>query len=487
MGVYKVKLVESIFRYLTTLTACRADGDGTAVIEPPVIPVAESALSDIAAGDKPAGKAPEPKKENKPPVIENPLENYVGSKEVNPEQRPLKKIDRKAFGSKAEMDRFIQEAGKELLMSDEDIASDKKAAEEIAKKEKTPGDKKTVDGKEGKPGKRDEGGKFKKGETVEDNSEEDATKAFFETTGIDEKEFAKLPEKIQEKLVEGYSKGFEATGKTGEIEKQHGELKTQVTNLVKDAVIAARLEEIATGKSFVAKDLPVPTGIEIENLMEAAGDKAGFQRALVEFMSKKAGDVIAVERSVIESKARREKLESEAMAVVNEMVALEKRIGITEKDIKNVDEKHAEYEAWKGENGLFNFFKKHRLSLSQIKEIGSEKLLTLLAKDRGWDKERDKKVYAQGAKALLAKIKEAAGKARTLDMGKMSASPEAENNQRGYDRNSLVSEVAAGSLNNWERLLEQADQRGDKKMISALTAIREQAMYQRKKQHTPSD
>ncbi len=492
MFVRKNSVFAKILMGLSTLTACMADGGDGAGEKP--ADGDGSGVGDLPSGDdKKGGEKPDSKaKEEKPDVNKNPLESYVGSKDVNPDQRPLKKFDRSAFRSKEEIDRFVSEAGKELIMTDEEIAAARKAEKEKkaadGKKDKESEGKDGTGDKEKKATDRDEKGKFKKGDKDEEKPiDDEASLEFFKTTGIDEKEFSALPEKIQEKLVEGYSKGFETTGKNSELETKHGELKSQLDNLVKDSVIAARLEEIASGKNFVARDLPVPTGEEIESLMEAAADKAGFQKALVEFMASKAADVISVERSVIESKARREKMESDAMAVISEMAQKEKRIGITESDLSKINKEHAEYEAWKGEKGLFNFFKKHKLSLVQIKEMGTEKLLAILAKDRGWDKERDQKVFQQGAKALLQKIRDAASKARTIDMGKKSAQPGADKNSRGYDRTSLVSEIAAGTSKNWERLMEQADHRGDAKAINELVAIREEAMAERRKQRQPSE
>jgi hypothetical protein len=429
--------------------------------------------SGEASGNEEDGADADSKEEQAPKPSE--LDTYLGSKNVNPDQRPLKNFDRKAFSSKEEMDRFIEEAGAELIMSDEDIAAMSKAKKDAEAKKK-PEEKETE---------RDESGKFKKKDASEEVTDEEAIKGFYEKLAITEEEFIALPEKVQELLAESHTKEDDVSKKVTEVEGRYQELNTTVDTLKKDPVIAARLEELATGKQYIARELSQPSRDEISSLMEAATDEASFKQALAEFMVAKAEEVITVERSVIEKHAAKEKLENEAMAVVQEMIKTEKRIGITETDLKNIDDKHKEYDAWKGEKGLLKFFQKHRISLAQIKDIGAEKLLLLLAKDKGWDKERDSKIYQQGAKSLIAKIREAKDKARSIDMGKKSGLPNSDKSTGGYNRESLVADIASGTLTQWEKLLERADQVGDRKMMHDLNSIYDEAVRVRRQKQQP--
>ena len=458
----KRRQLRRIFEKFTKLNVCYADGGESA----------ETDIENLDSGVEDQGL------ENESPAEENAapgsLNEYLGSENVNPDQRPLRPVDRSMFSSKEQFDKYILEAGDDAFLSDEEIAEMQKDGDkEDGDKEK---DEKSSEDKKEKDDKEDD----------KEKGTEEETKAFFDKVGVTAEEFDALPLKIQERLAEGYSKDVEESTKVSEVEKQYTELKATIEAFEKDPVIAARLEEHATGRQYTARDLPMPTDQEIEQLMDAAVDEKDFKKSLVEFMVSKADQVIKVERSVVEQKAAVEQLNKDVSKVVSEMIEKEKRLGITEKDFSKINEQHPEYEAWKGEQGLYGFFKKNNFTLAQIRDMGSDKLLTLLSNERGWDKERDKKIHQQGAKALLAKINEAKSKARTIDMGKRSALPKPGGALGGYDSDSLVAEIASGSLGTWERLLEKADQSGDTKMLGELFSIREKAQAEHQKKNTPA-
>ena len=442
---------------LTKLVACYADGEG-----------GEGEVVDSGLSATPEGTSSQEEPVSAPPAEKI---DYVGSEAVNPDQRPLRDIDLADFGSKEELDKFIMEYGEEIFLTDEEIAE----RDGKKKEEKKPED--DDDEQEDDPAPKKEE-KEEEPETPDEDAQE-----FLKEVGLTAEEFGKLPEKVQERLAEGFSGNAEISTKASEFEAKYNELRKATEQLEQDPTIAARLEELASGKNYTAKDLPTPSKEELEKLMDAALDEGDFQKALNEYIASKAEQVIKVERSVAERKAAEKQLEQDATKVIQEMVEKEKRIGIKEKN----PDKIFGHDAWKGDDGLLNFFKKHNFTMAHIRDMGADKLLTLLSVDRGWDKEREKKIHKQGATSLLQKIREAQSKARTIDMGKKSALPKSGRDSGGYDRNSLIADIASGTSNNWEKLLERADQIGDRKTVNDLVAIREEAMAQLREKNTPSN
>ena len=434
------------------LNACYADGEG-----------GEELPMDDSGNDLPEDvsvEEPAPELVEETPNIKG--SDYVGSKDVNPDQRPLKGVDLSDFGSKEELDRFIEEYGPEIFATDEEIAElDKDDSEE-------------VDPEEGPP-------KEDKEEST-DPEVEDEAQAFLKEVNLTKEEFNALPEKVQEHLADSYAESSEEVGKVAEIEKKYTDLKTSVDLLEKDPLILARIEELSSGRQYTAKDLPAPTKEELDTLMDASLDENDFKEALMGWVSSKAQELIKVERSVAEHKANVKRVEEDATKVVQEMIEKEKRIGITDKD----PDKLFNHEAWKGEDGLQKFFQKHQLTLVQIKEMGADKLLRLLSVDKGWDKERDKAISKSTKETLLKNLREAKSKARTIDMGKKSPVSRSARAADGYDRDTLVTELAQGTSTKWDELLEVADRKGDKRMIGDLIKIQEEAAAVLREKSVPS-
>lgn len=81
--------------------------------------------------------------------VEDTIETYQGSKEANPDGRPLKDFDRSFYNSKEEIDRFIKEAG-ESVFKPKDVAEKKKPKEKqklILRIKKKPQEKSKKTGK----------------------------------------------------------------------------------------------------------------------------------------------------------------------------------------------------------------------------------------------------------------------------------------------------------------------------------------------------
>jgi len=402
-------------------------------------------------------------------VTDDSFENYVGSKDVNPEQRPIKKIDREMFSTKVAIDRLVMDSG-------EDIFIPKDVVEEL-EKEKKP-EKKEVSEEETTEADKDK---------TEDDKEFNA-EAFFEKSGISKEDFSSFDEKLQEKIVDIFagSEDNSAIEKIAEANTKVSELNTVISDLYKDPTIAARIEEVKTGKKYVADDLPVVTKTEASKLIGLVDDPDAFEVAVNELMASKGEQVIAVERSISENNARISKLKEEALNVVQKMVEKEPRIGIKEKDLSKINESHSDWHKLHGEGGMFDIFKKMHYTLKQIVAKGPDRLLREIADEKGWSKDRDKKIKQSGKKEFLEQVRLAAKQARTINPDKKSGSS-VSTGSGGYDRASLVSEIASGKTTTWERLAADADSRRDRKMMYELQKIHEEGLAAGKRRKTKEE
>jgi hypothetical protein len=437
--------------------------EAAAVADPPAKGDDESANDDSAAdGDN-----------NDSDGSADDIENYRGSKTVNPDQRPLKEFNRTGK-TKDQIDDLVSAMGDDIFLSDEAIAAiEKKKKEEKEKKAKevSGDDKGSEDGKD-----------IGKKESTDTDVDE-----FYKKSGITKDDFTALKPELQERIVSLYeSKNAGADGEyeklIAESVKKHDELKATINQLVDDPTISARIEELRTGKKYVATDLPEPTQKEVAALIELSSDPEAFREALLEFMVSKGEQVIKTERSVAEQKWQRKLLEKDALGILQQMMAKEPRLALKEKDLEKVVEGHPEYEKLHGEGGLINYLAKTMgYSLKQIKTKGAEKLLKEIAVEKGWDKERDQKIEKNGQKKLLLRLQEAAKNAQGLDLAKRSPATGPTGADK-YDRKSLVSEIASGNMATFNELTEKAGEKGDSKMLSELREIYNQAVAEAKKQ-----
>ena len=266
----------------------------------------------------------------------------------------------------------------------------------------------------------------------------------------------------------------EGSTKYTEMEKKMTQLKTDLSEVSKDPVIAARLEEKATGRAYVATQLPKFTAAEvskIENLLvEGKTDEA--VNFLNKELEKRTQDAVKHERSVSDKQQFRVNAETKAREVFKEVGKLDPRVAIDTDDwdsiIKNPQHEHFK-KFQEGPGDLIKFCIKNGITLEQVKEFGAKKIYALYSSEKGWDKERDKKIADSSKKTLLDKLRDPK-KARTLDAGKPSVEPQGKDSSLGFSRDALIDDISQGNMENWERQLEAAD--GNVKTIAILGEVR---------------
>ena len=398
------------------------------------------------------------------PNVAMPEERYYGSKELNPEQRPLK-IDTSKM-SKDEIDEILQGAEpSEIFKSDEEIAAESKKADD-------PKDAKKDDAAKPDPNKPPE--------------DKDISKEFLESAGIKADEFAKLPEQIQDKFVEQFVSANESKEKLAAATKEYEEVKTNWKTVELDPVIAARLEELQTGKAFVAEKLAPASETELKHIddMVLSQDFAGARKFIDNMIAARAKAAVEHERSVLNSRAMEQQLRKDTEEVFKDLGKLDKRLEIAETDWTKINKNNEK--AWKEWNDKIGDVKemciRKNITMSQIKKLGAKGLLAMYSAEKGWDKQAQQQIYKSGKEAILKALRSPQKAASSLQQGKPGAPPMSGNKQTGaIDRDSLIEQMVSGDSSNFYRLLELHD--GDEDAIATLDYVRREAA--RRRQEVP--
>ena len=424
-----------------------------------------------------------------PDHVSDSIETYLGSKEINPEQKPLKSFDRKMLGTKDGIDSFLksmQDHGEDIFLPAQPEQKAKSKKEPVKGSDKKPITKEKGDGlhdegdKGSKGDKGDKGSKGDKGDKGFEEVEVDVEK-FVEDLGLTIDEFQALPEKVQEKLVAEESPTDVYEQRYTKLSEEHTGLLNDVVKLKNDPVIAARIEEFNSGKMYVARDIPPVSSKEADSLLTLADNKDEFVQAINELITAKAKEVLTIERGVLDRNTKKRERETKAAQVLQDVINKEARIGITEKDITKIaDESHPEYDKLFGAGSLMEMLKRKKYSPAQIIEKGADEILEEYAKTKGWDKERISKIVKKEKQSLLAKLRDFKKVARTLDIGKKSIVPDTSVSNQGFDKQSLIAEIASGKTATWSKLLSQYGDQGDQGMIAQLNDIYEKGMSQRR-------
>lgn len=416
-------------------------------------------------------------------------ETYMGDEKVNPGKLPLKDFDRKGK-TKEEIDRFIKTAGPSIFLDKEGIEK-KKAAEEAKKKEsagkleakKEVVYKKDKDAEDQKAviEKVNEDGTFnikigdevienvtketltatkaKEGETDDTKIETDdeEVKAFYEKSGLTPDEFAGLSEKAQNTLFEKVFTESEEADTS--LQEEHTQLKSDYDALLENPAIAAIVQDEASGSNFAATKVDPITDQEIMKIDGAFGEDGksydAVRKIVGELFDKRITAAVKKERSLQEMTHKAKIEKEDGFKVLKEVGKLEKRLAIKETDYKKFKPGHPEYKKGKGLVEFVDYLKERRYSAAQIKKIGAEELLSSFAKNKGWDKERDQKIFKSGKADLLKKIKDPRllGKAKSLKQGKKQTVPGSLKGASGVDYKTLKEELIQGKPDNFKRLL----------------------------------
>lgn len=437
-----------------------------------------------AGGGVPGSAAPEIKVETdeKPIVVEDgasggngagaqPAEEmrpaYHGNETVNPEKRPLRNFGQENM-TEAEIDAFIVAAGGDAFMTAEEIAK-------LADKELNPG-KEKKEGEEGtkpaaEPGKKDE----KKPEETEFDEN-----AFLGSVGLSKEEFASIPETLQEKLLNT----FTSTDKSVNVEQneQYIEIKTkldtttkEVNELLEDPIVAARLEELQTGKNITGYDLPTLSKNDFA-LLKSSKTEEELEENLVKIMQAWADPIVNNRMSVYEKKTYNKKMFTAASKVMSEVAKMDGRLSgkLTVENWADLTEKHPEWKEFeKGPKKIVDYCIKYGLKNANVAAMSPKALYAAIAAEEGWQQEKENKIAKNSVKKFLEGVRKQGTQAKSVSDGRRSAAPVSGTNQMGDSRESLVKALASGDTGSYEKLLRAAE--GNPARLAELEGIERDA------------
>jgi hypothetical protein len=425
-----------------------------------------------------------------------PVEEYVGNEEVNPMQRPLKDSFVREGRSHKEIDDIIKNSGGGLFLNDDEIKAQKaekkdKEKEDVDEKKKdgedtdkkTDDETKSKDKEDGDKKKSDDEPDLTKEEKAElEKKDKEDIEHFFKTTGLDQDKFDALPEETQDLL---FAKVFPPEDETKDEEKdkltkEHQELKDNMAAITGDHLIAARLKEKETGNKYVADPKDILTQKVLDRVDELLSDKKVTEAK--DLLHKEVEKAIKVERSVQDQVYQNEKDSQEVWKILRKAGDIDKRLKIDEKSYKKFNEHGEKHKEWKdfnkkdGMNDFINFLVDKGLGFAQVKKLGTEGAYTLFAKDRGWDKETTKRIFKQGAKSVLDKLKNPTKAGTLKDQAKKPMTSMLKKGSTGVDVESLTKGLAEGKAEAKQQYFNLfRAYHGDTKMTNILLGIKAKA------------
>lgn len=465
MSRFKIQLLQNFFptfRVTEGSEGGNGAGEGAPPAASPEIKV-ETDDKPIVVEDGAASGTAQPVEEKK--------SSYHGNETVNPEKRPLRNFGQENM-TEAEIDAFIVAAGADVFLTDEEIA--KQADKELNAGKEKKEDKKEEDGSAKtaeEPGKKDE--KKPEDEEFDENT-------FLGSVGLSKEEFAQIPEALQDKLLNT----FTSSSKSVDIEKneQYVEIKTkldtttnEVNELLEDPIVAARLEELQTGKNIIGYELPKLSKNDLAVLI-ASKTETEFEENLIKIMEVWAEPIVNNRMSVYEKKNYNKKMFTAASKVMAEVAKMDSRLAgkLTVENWADLTEKHPEWKEFeKGPKKIVDYCIKYGLKNANVAAMSPKALYAAIAAEEGWQQEKERKIAKNSIQKFLKETREQYKQAKSVSDGRRSAAPVSGTNQMGDSRESLVKALASGDTGGYEKLLRAAE--GNPARLAELEGIERDA------------
>lgn len=409
------------------------------------------------------------------------IDDYVGNNEVNPDQVPLiDEFDREGK-TKEEIDTLLAYAEGEFFKTPEQVEESReekeKADKEKADKEKKGGDKgdddsKAEEDKDAK-GDKDKDGKKKDNKVEDVDGEANASEEFLKEVSLDKEAFNALPEKTQEILVDKVMGKNESSEKNIELNMKIDGLNGQISTMLGDTVHAARLEEIRTGKSIVAKAGNFINDAFMVKLDTLIGEDNGMKKAQ-DLLKAEVDKQITTERGVAEGQRVTRQLEKDVWKNLLKLGKIDKRLELEETNHTKIDAKHPEWDKFqKGTNEILKYATARGITNQQLSKMKPKELYAAFAAHAGWDKDKQKTTFKAGRESLLKNLRnpKLAG-AKSLKQDKQIAQGSGLTGG-SVDRATLKAELLEDDTTNWEMLMDRAE--GNPAEISELNELLQEA------------
>lgn len=426
------------------------------------------------------------------------IEHYCGSKELNPEQRPLKPFNRKGL-TEAMIDDMIRVAGPELFMTDEEIAEHGKRMKEQDEKSEQNKTQKDTKAKKQHPSTTNDKPKPKADEEkpnvdedkpkptadVEQRQDDDEkdVRAFYDATGHTQDTFNALPEEKRKTIVEQYEKQL---AEIATIKAENEKLKKTLDEFSADSVISARAKELLTGEKIIARNLPPLTSADINDELLSkldetlqAGTREEARQILINnlnpLLKERSAELIRRERAIAEEMAETKRLREE---VWQELMKVDKlsggKLNITPADFKRKPDPNSEL------GKMLAYFDARKWSLKTLKEMGHEEIYAAYGARAGWNKERDKNIEQNVKRTLLEKLSNPKLATSSIPFGRSSAPPKRQTGVEG-----TLEDLEAGLAEGRPEAIKQlaalnSANEGNPDMLLRLAKIQERAAAKRR-------
>lgn len=409
---------------------------------------------------------------------------YLGSKELNPEQRPLR-MNVDGYDNQA-IDDLI-DVSDDPFLTDEEIVAMEKAAEKEGDKGKSD-DKDKGDDKGGKPDDKTDDDKGKSDDKGEGDEEDPDVKHFYETTGLTQEEFKGLSEtarkNLHDKVFVDPATSEADTEKISKLEADNKKLSDSLNALNEDPIISLRLDEHATGKSYVAKSIPGVTPEQANAIYEADSIEEAT-RLVNKFFTDNVTEAVKIERGHTDAKEAQEKITSEANDIVNSLGEMDKRLKFKNGeeamqwfvDDFNIYNKNPQFEEMVKMTKILR--DRGITTGAQITALGKDHIYAIIQRENGWDKDRDDKIVKDAKKNIMEKLLNP----RIAKGGKKAATSLMQggrdvNIKEGVNRKALIEELKNGNPATFNKLAERFE--GDLEMTEELGRIQREGAKARR-------
>lgn len=403
---------------------------------------------------------------------------YRGSKELNPEQRPLEMINKDQY-SNEQIDNMLL-TSPEIIMTDEQIKEQEEFVAEQEKEEKDAENNEPKDDE--KPEEKIEENN-ETGDKKEPGSGEPSTEGktegnkdileFYKSTGLTQNEFDSLNEAAQESIVNLYDGKKDNTGETEKVRNEFSQYKQSINKTFEDSYISARLREMQNGETLIPKSIPSLTNEEYEAVISAE-DTALADKAITDIINKRIEPFVKNSWSQHEKNFINQQNQNKTYKILNEIGKVDTEFAF-DGDISGMNEQHPKFGEFQNTIGkITNYLIQKGENFATISRKEPKEILAAYNTATGRSDARDKQIASNVRKELLSNLRnprkavDGQTKAKTV---RSSVKPgHSRTNAGNLSKENIVKQMLDGDFNYYENVLGPRAE-GDQKLTTFMQVI----------------
>ena len=287
--------------------------------------------------------------------------------------------------SELEVENFEKVEKEENVHEKEEVQEEKEITEEVNENEtEKPEKNKEEQNEEPKENITEE-------EHVNNENSEDFEN-FVNETGLSVEQYRKLPEDVQEKVVEKFLDSSKAKSDSKEYKNKLDEVKNVLSSLESDPYISSRINQIKSGYNR-NNNAPQITDNELKSIYDAETPEQA-KAALDQLLKSKYVQGVESEWKFYQAQQEQNKNESEGFKAFLDMGKIDPRLNvdIKETNFNKLLTEYTTHPEWnKIENSplkdVITFYHDKDFTWEQVAKLGSKSLYSLYASEKGWDKQ----------------------------------------------------------------------------------------------------